>query len=89
MQPLQFLVPVYQLIADLALFAASFTVWQFVGLAIVCSVFFVELVYNWCFAPKKKPATESETGGQGEPAEPEENDNDFQRQKTQDESSKP
>jgi len=44
--------PVYQLIADVALFAASFNVWQLVGLAIVCGVFFVELLYN-CWSGTK------------------------------------
>ena len=58
LQPLSFLAPVYQLIADLALFSASFNMWQLVGLAIVCGVFFVELVYNCCTraeAVPKKP----------------------------------
>ena len=86
MQPLQFLAPIYQLTADLALFAASFTMWQLVGLAIVCSVFLVELVYNCIFdSDKNKVSTESEAGAYGDTAEtlPEEsdNDNEFQRQK--------
>ena len=54
LQPLQFLNPVFQLIGDLAIFSADFNVWQLLGMAIVCAVFFVELVITWCCA-KKKP----------------------------------
>ena len=55
LQPLAFLAPVYQLIADVALFSASFNLWQLVGISIVCGVFFVELVYNYCTKAKAVP----------------------------------
>ena len=51
-----FLAPIYQLVADVALFSATFTVRQFSGLTIVCSVFFVELIYNCCFNSKNANA---------------------------------
>jgi len=58
LQPLNFLNPVYQLIGDLAIFSAAFNVWQLVGMAIVCLVFFVELVITWMCTEKKKPKVE-------------------------------
>jgi drug/metabolite transporter (DMT)-like permease len=48
LQPLSFLTPVYQLVADLLLFASVFNASQLIGMAIVCGVFLVELIYN-CF----------------------------------------
>jgi len=48
LQPLQFLNPVYQLVFDLAIFAAAFNAWQLTGMVIVCGVFLVELVFKWC-----------------------------------------
>ena len=75
LMPLQFLTPVYQLIADLALFAAVFDVWQLVGLSIVCGVFFFELIYNYYKSPATKPETSAEVAA-AEPIE----DNSFKKQ---------
>ena len=61
LQPYQFLAPVYQLIADLAIFAASFSLWQIVGMTIVCSVFLVELIYN-CVVDYSKKGDKSADG---------------------------
>jgi len=46
----------------LAFFAAVFNAWQLVGMAIVCLVFFVELVINWT-KEKKVEATATTADG--------------------------
>ena len=40
-----FLMPAWQFVADIILFSAVFNQWQIIGLAIVLSVFVVELIY--------------------------------------------
>ena len=58
LQPLQFLNPVYQLVGDLVIFSAAFNAWQLLGMAIVCAVFFVELILAWVCAKKKTAQVE-------------------------------
>ena len=52
LQPLSFLSPVYHIIFDLTIFAAVFNIWQIIGMIIVCLVFFVELIFKFCFHSK-------------------------------------
>ena len=73
-----FLAPIYQLVADVALFSATFTVRQLSGLTIVCSVFFVELIYN-CFFNSKNADVNNESF-EKDLAEPDESDVDYKNE---------
>ena len=73
-----FLAPIYQLVADVALFSATFTVWQLSGLTIVCSVFFVELIYKWFFNSMNANANSQSLDK--DLAEPDESDVDYKNE---------
>ena len=49
LQPYNFLNPVWQLIADILIFSASFTNMQMLGVGIVVMVYVVELFHYYCF----------------------------------------
>ena len=78
MQPLRFLDPIYQLVADVALFSATFTIQQVSGLTIVCSVFFVELIYKWFFNSMNANANSQSLDK--DLAEPDESDVDYKNE---------
>ena len=44
----------------MAIFAATFNLWQMVGMAIVCLVFFVELIMKWACGAKNKTQEEEQ-----------------------------
>ena len=73
-----FLAPIYQLVADVALFSATFTIQQVSGLTIVCSVFFVELIYKWFFNSMNANANSQSLDK--DLAEPDESDVDYKNE---------
>jgi drug/metabolite transporter (DMT)-like permease len=54
LQPLAFLNPIYQFIADELLFHTVFTIWQMTGFTLVVGIFLAKLIYYHYEESKKK-----------------------------------